>query len=165
MTYLSAKNLVVTMRYSKYFTSTLFAVLMMPGYEGAKADGIYHDETRAYIGLQWILADTNGAMPNFVLGLRQSRTRTDNRVTGGDLSLAFSLDTFKPDAIRISYLEGKCNFIGQYGLGYSMKKQASLFFVGLVGPYSKIFAEIDGGKNPAAGLELNTQDCAGKVVG
>ena len=153
------------MRSSIYFTSALFAVLMMPSYEGARAAEVYRDETRAYIGLQWILADTGGAMPNFVVGLRQSRTRTNNIVTGGDLSLAFSLDTFEPDAIRISYLEGKCNFIGQYGLGYSMKKQASLFFVGLVGPYSKVFAEIDSGKNPAAGLELNTQDCAGKVIG
>ena len=106
------------MRSSNYFTSALFAVLMIPSYDGARADEVYHDETRVYIGLQWILADTDGAMPNFVLGLRQSRTRTDNRVTGGDLSLAFSLDAFKPDAIRISYLEGKCNFIGQYGLGY-----------------------------------------------
>jgi hypothetical protein len=153
------------MRSSNYFTSALFAVLMMPGYEGARAAEVYHDETRAYIGLQWIYGDTVGTKPNVVLGLRQSRTRTSNIVTGGDLSLAFSLNTFEPDAIRISYLEGKCNFIGQYGFGYSMKKQASLFFVGVVGPYSKVFAEIDSGKNPAAGLELNTQDCAGKVIG
>jgi len=81
------------------------------------------------------------------------------------LGLAFSLDTFQPDAIRISYLEGKCNFIGQYGFSYSMKKQASLFFIGLVGPYSKVFAKINSGKNTAAGLELNMQGCAGKFIG
>ena len=153
------------MRSSIYFTSALFAVLMTPSYEGARAAEVYHDETRAYIGLQWIYGGTIGTKPNVILGLRQSRTRTNNIVTGGDLSLALSLDTFEADSIRISYLEGKCNFIGQYGFGFSMKKQASLFFVGVVGPYSKVFAEIDSGKNPAAGLELNTQDCAGKVVG
>ncbi len=151
------------MRFLKYFASTLAAVLIIPGVEGARAAEVYHDETRAYIGLQWAYGDTVGTMPNFVLGLRQTRSRTSNTVTGGDLSLAFSLDTFKPDAIRVSYLEGKCNFIGQYGLGYSLRNQTSLFFVGVVGPYSKLFAEIDSGKNPSAGLELNTQDCAGKV--
>lgn len=157
--------MVVTMRSSIRYTSVLLVILMLPSHDGVRADEIYHDETRAYIGLQWIYGDTAGAKPNVVLGLRQSRTRTNNIVTGGDLSLAFSLSTFEPDAIRISYLEGKCNFIGQYGFGYSMKKQASLFFLGVVGPYSKVFAEIDSGKNPSAGLELNTQDCAGKVIG
>jgi hypothetical protein len=69
-----------------------------------------------------------------------------------------------PDSIRISYLEGKCNFLGQFGYGYTFKKQASLFFVGVAGPFSKLFAEIDSGKNPAVGLELNTQDWAGRVI-
>ena len=46
-----------------------------------------------------------------------------------------------------------------------MKKQASLFFIGLVGPYSKVFAKINSGKNTAAGLELNMQGCAGKFIG
>ena len=149
---------------SKYFTSVLFAALLMLLYQSARAGEAYHDETRAYIGLQFIFGDAVGTMSGFVLGFRHSRTRTDNTVTGGDLSLAISLDTFRPDAIRLSYLEGKCNVLGQYGLGYSFTKQANLLFVGIVGPLSKVFAEIDSGKNPALGLELNTQDCAGKVI-
>jgi len=152
------------MRSSKYFASVLFAALLMLLYQSARADEVYYEETRAYIGLQWIVGDAVGAMPNFVLGIRQSRTRTNNIVTGGDMSFAVSLDTLRPDAIRISYLEGKCDFIGQYGFGYSFSKQANLFFAGVVGPFSKVFAEIDSGKNPAVGLELNTQDCAGKVM-
>ncbi len=152
------------MRPSKCLTSILFAILMMLVHGVATAYEAYHDETRAYIGLQFIFGDAVGTMSGFVLGFRHSRTRTDNTVAGGDLSLAISLDTFRPDAIRLSYLEGKCNVLGQYGLGYSFTKQANLLFVGIVGPLSKVFAEIDSGKNPALGLELNTQDCAGKVI-
>lgn len=115
------------MRFSIHSTTALFAALMIPSYDGARADEIYHDEVRAYIGFQWIYGDAIGKKPNVVLGLRQSRTRTNNIVMGGDLSLTFSLDTFEPDAIRISYLEGKCNFIGQYGFGYSMKNRLACF--------------------------------------
>jgi len=146
------------------FLSVLLVSLMMLVYKSARADEVYHDETRAYIGLQWIFGDTLGALPYFMLGIRQSRTRVNNIVTGGDMSFAVSLDTLRPDSIRISYLEGKCNFLGQYGFGYSFKKQANLFFVGVAGPFSKLFAEIDSGKNPAVGLEMNTQDCAGRII-
>jgi hypothetical protein len=146
------------------FLSVLLVSLMMLVYKSARADEVYHDETRAYIGLQWIFGDTLGALPYFMLGIRQSRTRVNNIVTGGDMSFAVSLDTLRPDSIRISYLEGKCNFLGQYGFGYSFKKQANLFFFGVAGPFSKLFAEIDSGKNPAVGLEMNTQDCAGRII-
>lgn len=149
---------------SKILSSFFFVVLIMTGIYSAKADEVYRDETRAYVGFQWIFGYTSDAMPRVILGIRQTRTRTNDVVTGGDLSLALNLDKFRPDAIRISYLEGKCNAIGQYGLGYSLEKQANLFFLGVVGPYSKVFAEIDSGKNPAVGFELNTQDCAGKVI-
>jgi hypothetical protein len=148
------------MKSSKAFTSILLAVLLITGYEAARADGLNHDETRAYIGLRWMFGDAIGVMPSFMLGIRHTRTNTNNVVTGGDLALALRLENFSPDEIRISLLEGKCDFIGQYGVGYSLKKQSNLFFVGLVGPYSKASVEIDSGKNPAAGFELNTQDCA-----
>ena len=146
------------------FPSALLFSLLILVYESTRADEVYHDETRAYIGLQWIFSDTIATLPNFMLGIRQSRTRVNNIVTGGDMSFAVSLDNLRPDSIRISYLEGKCDFLGQYGFGYSFKKQANLFFVGVASPFSKLFAEIDSGKNPAVGLELNTQDCAGKVI-
>jgi hypothetical protein len=135
------------MKSLKPFTSILIAVLFITAYEEVRADGLNHDETRAYVGLRWLFGD--------------ARTHTNNVVTGGDLALALRLENFKPDEIRLSFLEGKCDYVGQYGIGYSLKKQSNLFFVGLVGPYSKVSAEIDSGKNPAAGLELNTQDCAG----
>lgn len=149
------------MKSSKPFTSILIAALFITAYEAVRADGLNHDETRAYVGLRWLFGDASGAMPNFMLGIRHTRTHTNNLVTGGDLALALRLENFKPDEIRLSFLEGKCDYVGQYGIGYSLKKQSNLFFLGLVGPYSKVSAEIDSGKNPAAGLELNTQDCGG----
>lgn len=152
------------MNSSNSFGRILLTVLMVANYAAAGAEGLNHDETRAYIGLRWTFGDRVDGMPNFMLGIRHTRTHTNNVVTGGDLTLALSLENFRPDAIRISYLEGKCNVIGQYGLGYSLEKQSNLFFIGVAGPYSKLNAEIDSGKNPAAGLELNTQDCAGNSM-
>lgn len=140
------------------------AALLMLLFKNARADEVYHDETRAYMGLQWIFEGAVVVTPNFVLGIRHTRSRTNDIVTGIDMSFAVSLDTLKPDAIRISYLESKCSFIGQFGLGYSFSKQDNMVFAGVVGPFSKVSAEINSGKNLAAGLELNTQDCAGKVV-
>jgi len=61
-----------------------------------RADEVYHDETRTYIGLQWIFGDTLGALPIFLLGIRHSRNRVNNIVPGGDMSFATSLDTLIP---------------------------------------------------------------------
>lgn len=102
--------------------------------------------------------------PNIVIGVRQTRTDSSDKVTGTDVTSTYSLEKSGPDAIRAGYLNGKCDAIGTIGFGHSFSKQAVLGFVGIVGPYAKVFAEIDGNKHPALGLELSTQDCAGKVA-
>lgn len=151
------------MRHLMFFNSILFAALTILVYNSAKAGEVFHDDTRAYVGLQWIFGEVRDPLPKFVLGIRHTRIRANNMISGGDLSLTVNLEKSSPDAIRISYLEGKCNFVGQYGVGYSMEKRENLIFVGVVGPMSKVFAELDGSKNLAPGLELNTQDCARRV--
>lgn len=131
----------------------------------ARADfPTYHDETRGYVGVQWITGETSLTKPNLVVGLRQTRTEADDIVTGSDVTLTYSLEKGRFDALRAGYLNGKCDVLGTIGLGYSFSKETVLGFAGAVGPYTKLFGELDGNKNPALGIELNTQGCAGKVA-
>jgi hypothetical protein len=121
-----------------------------------------HNETRAYVGVQWFTGETSLTKPNLVLGIRSTRTAAaDNRVTGPDLTLTYSLEKSQFDALRLGYLNGKCNFLGTAGVGFSFKKSTFLAFAGAVGPFSKVFGELDSNLDAGAGLELNTQKCAG----
>lgn len=124
----------------------------------------FHDETRGYVGLQWITGESSLTKPNVVIGVRQTRTDASDTVTGADVTFSYSLEKARADALRAGYLNGKCDFVGTVGAGYSFSKATVLGFAGVVGPYTKLFGEIDGNKSPALGVELNTQDCAGKVM-
>ncbi len=119
------------------------------------------DESVGYVGLQWLSGETRFSRPNVLLGFRQTRTDIDNRVTGGDLTFAYSTEKGVADAVRLGYLDGKCNLLGTVGFGYSMRKDKALGFFGAVGSYAKITGEVDGTGTFAGGFELNTQVCAG----
>lgn len=119
------------------------------------------DESVGYVGLQWVTGETRLSRPNVLLGLRQTRTDTDNRVTGGDLTFSYSTEKGVGDAVRLGYLDGKCNLLGTIGFGYSFRKDKALGFFGGVASYGKVTAEVDGAGTVAGALELNTQTCAG----
>jgi hypothetical protein len=119
------------------------------------------DESVGYVGLQWVTGETRLSRPNVLLGLRQTRTDTDNRVTGGDLTFSYSTEKGVGDAVRLGYLDGKCNLLGTMGFGYSFRKDKALGFFGGVASYGKVTAEVDGAGTVAGALELNTQTCAG----
>ena len=119
------------------------------------------DESVGYVGLQWITGETRWSRPNVLLGLRQTRTDIDNRVTGGDLTFSYSTEKGVGDAVRLGYLDGKCNLLGTLGFGYSFRKDKALGFFGGVGSYGKLTAEIDGAGSVLGALEINTQACAG----
>jgi hypothetical protein len=121
-----------------------------------------HNETQAYVGLQWFTGETNLTKPNMAFGLRQTKTDVSNKVTGYDISYTYSLEKSQSDAVRLGYLDGNCNSgLTTAGLGYSLKKDAVLGFAGFVTSYAKAFGEIDGNKNLGAGFEVNTLGCAG----
>lgn len=121
-----------------------------------------HDETRAYVGFQWFTGETSLSEPHVVLGLRQTKTETSNKVTGYDLSYTYSLEKSRPEALRLAGLDGKCsNGLALAGLGYSFSKSAVLGFAGVAGSYTRAFGEIDSNKQLGAALELNSMPCAG----
>lgn len=121
-----------------------------------------NNETKGYIGLQWFTEETPIFRPNIVIGIRNTKTSaTDNKVTGYDAMLTYSTDKNEFDALRVGYIDGKCNALATAGLGYSFKKSTALGFVGAVGPYSRIIAELDGNMRPGLGIDLNSLNCAG----
>ncbi len=121
-----------------------------------------HNETQAYVGLQWFTGETSLTKPNIAFGLRQTKTDVSNKITGYDLSYTYSLEKSQSDAVRLGYLDGNCSSgLATVGLGYSLKKGAVLGFAGFVGAYAKAFGEIDGNRNLGAGVEVNTLGCAG----
>jgi len=151
----------------KISSMTAIGALLFMGSQAAMAIGnfaIYseHDETNAYIGVQWFTGETSFTKPNIVLGVRTTVTDISNNVTGFDLSYSYSLEKSKSDAVRAGYLDGNCgNGLGTVGLGYSFTKDTLLGFGGVVGSYAKIFGEVDGHKDLSADLELNVLPCAG----
>ena len=153
------------MKKSKLLLPGLLALALVATHGASKAGAAItsqnHDETRAYAGLQWITGETSMTKPNLVLGLRQTRTNSSDKVTGADLTFTYSLEKNQIDALRLGYLDGKCDVLATAGLGYSFKKNTVLGFAGAVGPYSKLFGEIDGNLTSGLGIELNTRDCAG----
>lgn len=97
--------------------------------------------------------------------MRNTKTAAaDNKVTGYDLMLTYSLEKDQFDALRVGYLDGKCNTLATAGLGYSFKKSTVLGFVGAVGPYARIIAELDSNIHPGLGLDLNSLGCAGDRI-
>ena len=119
-------------------------------------------ETTGYVGLQWFTEETPLLRPNIVVGVRNTKTAaTDNKVTGYDLMLTYSLEKDQFDALRVGYLDGKCNTLATAGVGYSFKKSTMLGFIGAVGPYSRIIAELDSNVHLGLGLDLNSLGCAG----
>ena len=140
----------------------LAMLALAPAISFAAVIFIDNDETTGYVGLQWFTEDTPLARPNIVVGVRQTKTAAaDNKVTGYDLMLTYSLEKAQFDALRAGYLDGKCNALATAGLGYSFKKSTGLGFIGAVGPYSRIIAELDSNVHLGLGLDLNSLGCAG----
>lgn len=123
--------------------------------------GSIHEETRAYVGLNWQWGKTGLTKPNLVLGARKTTTDISDKVSGFDLTFTYSLEKSQAEGFRAGYLDGKCDVMATAGVGYSFLKAAPLVFAGAVAPYSKFLVEVDGNKVPGLNLELNTLKCAG----
>jgi len=102
-------------------------------------------ETKAYVGLNWTLGA--GATPALVLGVTNTRVKSNGDTTGA--RLAFSLNLLRgiaPGALKLSYLNGRENLQGELGAGYNFVKSAPLLGLGVNAPF--VSAGIDGYLNP-----------------
>jgi hypothetical protein len=120
-----------------------------------------HNETRLYVGVQWFLEQTPLTRPDLVLALRKTTTDVAEHIHGAEVSYSYSLAQMHSDAVRVGYLNGKCDVLGTLGVGYSLIDHTGLLYAGAVGPYSGLVGQINGNKQLELGLELNSQSCPG----
>ncbi|SCK14772.1 hypothetical protein [Vogesella sp. LIG4] len=103
----------------------------------ATETGDSHTQTRAYAGLKWTLGE--GPTPSLVLGLVNARTTSGGHSDGADLVLSFGLTGgIKPQALKLSYLNGSNEVQGELGLGYSFVAGKPFGGLGLRGPYATL---------------------------
>lgn len=92
-------------------------------------------KTEIYAGLNWNLDD--GVIPALVLGVSHTKVQSDGDTEGGNLALHINLkDGIKPDKLRLSYLKGKEDLQGEFGVGYDFKEAGPLALLGVNGPFA-----------------------------
>ena len=93
------------------------------------------EQTKPYVGLNWYFGQ--GITPELTLGVMHGKTKADGDTDGANLSVSFGLASgFAPASIKLGYLNGKEDFQGNIGLGYSFQSSQPLMFVGVNAPYS-----------------------------
>lgn len=80
-----------------------------------------HTDSNAYAGLVWTWGNKQSLKPDFLVGFRSLHVESSDTVQGGDFNLRIKYDNkgLKFDGVRLAYIAGKRNFMGNYGVGYS----------------------------------------------
>ena len=78
-------------------------------------------DNRVYAGLSWELNGSNGLIPDLVLGARSLNVNSSNSVNGADLNMRIRYkNDISFDSVRLAYVGGSRNILGNAGLGYSL---------------------------------------------
>ncbi len=87
--------------------------------------------TNAYAGLSWSLGGS--LTPSFVLGLSNTKVKSDGDTTGANLALHFNLaDGIRPGKLKLGYLTGgRENLQGEVGGGYGLQQGGTSRLTGL----------------------------------
>lgn len=97
-------------------------------------------QTKAYAGLAWTLgAKKSAAVPDLVVGVRSLKVKPNDRVSNGaDVSARFTfVEGFAFDSLRLSYVGGKRDILGNIGVGYSFASKSFLTTVAAQGAHSR----------------------------
>jgi hypothetical protein len=87
----------------------------------------YRIDNRAYAGLSWDLDGSNGFIPDLILGARSLNVNSSDTVNGADFNIRLSYKgALGVDSIRLSYVGGSRQFMGNAGLGYSFANSSIL---------------------------------------
>jgi hypothetical protein len=99
----------------------------------------YRVDNRAYAGLSWQLDGGNGFIPDLIVGARSLNVNSSNTVNGADFNvrLRYKGDV-SFDSIRLSYVGGSREFMGNAGLGYSFTNSDILGTVAAQAAYSRL---------------------------
>lgn len=102
-------------------------------------------ETKGYAGLNWTLG--GGYTPALVLGLSNTKTKSDGDTTGANLALHINLaGGIKPGMFKLSYLNGNNHVQGELGAGFNFITSSPLLFLGAHGPF--VAVGVDAYLNP-----------------
>jgi hypothetical protein len=109
----------------------------------------YRVDNRVYAGLSWALgAYGNGYIPDLLVGARSLNVNSNNNVYGADVNLRISYrDAIGIDNIRVAYVGGTRDVMGNAGLGYSFNKTGIFATAAVQASYSRLGLDyqFDGG--------------------
>lgn len=132
---------------------------------GSSAGGVAkHTNNLIYSGLVWELFGDNGYMPEFVIGFRSLQIK--DKVNGADANFRIKYkDKISPDSLRLSYVGGSRDVMGNVGGGYSFTDNNWLATAAVQGPYSRLSADyiLSNSKLRFYG-ELNTMSKPNKLM-
>ena len=132
---------------------------------GSIAGGsVQHTDNSIYSGLVWEFFGESGYIPDFVIGVRSLQIK-DN-VNGADANLRIKYkDKISPDSLRLSYVGGSRDIMGNVGGGYSFTYKSWLATAAIEGPYSRLSTDyLFTDRKLRFYAELNTINKPSKIV-
>lgn len=135
------------MKIQKFYLIVLFAALSGNAFAGggitvfAVPGGAGSErQTSAYAGLAWTLGGQKSSLrPDVVVGVRSLKVKSNDQVNSGlDLSARFSFaNMFAFDSVRLSYVGGNRELLGNLGIGYSNTSKSYLTTLAAQGAHSR----------------------------
>ena len=117
-------------------------------------------EDRVYAGLVWTLKEKPSYTPDLILGYRSLKVKSNDNVSGGDLSIRMKLEGgVSFDSTRLVYVGGERDLLGNIGVGYSNANSTLLGTIAVQSSYARLGTDYELNKNKFVPyLELNTLD-------
>ena len=99
----------------------------------------YRIDNRAYAGLSWNLDGGNGFIPDLIFGARSLNVNSSDAVNGADFNVRLSYKgAVSVDSVRLSYVGGSRQFMGNAGFGYSFTNGSILGTAAAQAAYSRL---------------------------
>lgn len=121
-------------------------------------------ENRAYAGLVWTLKQEKSFIPDLTFGFRSLNVKSNDDVNGGDINGRISLSNRTLDSVRLSYVGGKRDVMGNIGAGWSVSQDSLLATAAIEGAFLKAGSDYLIDKNTFMPfMEVNSMDKPNKV--
>ena len=106
---------------------------------GGSSGSAKRTENRIYSGFVWELFGDQGLIPEFIIGVRSLQVKDNDDVNGADASFRIKYqDKLNPDSLRLAYVGGKRDIMGNVGAGYSFSDSSWLATAAIEGPYTRL---------------------------
>jgi hypothetical protein len=120
-------------------------------------------ENRVYTGIVFDLDGSDGFVPDLILGVRSLHVKSSDSVEGADLSARISYGKHNQginfDSVRMVYVGGERDVMGNIGIGYSNTHSSLLGTIAVQGPYTRVGTDFElNTMKFEPYLEINTLD-------